>query len=207
MLSQGRKAGQPNIEDWAAGHLIVRCHPDHRAATEFNVTTVSQRFRPIYQDGRVVPTLYGSESFAGALSETVLHDVPVRAQAKRVSQRTLLRWRRSTLAPSRALHLAQLHGHGFHALGVSRAVLIESGPSGYARTAAVAQDLYQGDERLDGLVWRSRQFDDALAVVLWATRVGPGDLEVVEERTLIGVGFAFHEAQLLLARARIVITP
>ncbi|MHB8324554.1 MAG: RES family NAD+ phosphorylase, partial [Candidatus Dormibacteria bacterium] len=154
---------------------MVRCPPDHRTATEFNVTTVSQRFRSICQDGRVVPTLYGPESFAGALSETVLHDV--RAQSKSVSQRTLLRWRRSTLAPSRAPRLAQLHGHGLHALGVTRAVPIESGPSGYARTAAVAQDLYQRDEGLDGLVWRSRQFDDALAIVLWGTRVGPGDLE------------------------------
>lgn len=185
----------------------MRCHPDHRGAAEFNPTTASQRFRPIYQHGQVVPTLYGSESFAGALSETVLHDVPARAQAKRVSQRTLLRWRRSTLAPTRTLRVAQLHGHGFHALGVSRAVLIESGPSGYGRTAEVAQDLYWSDEHLDGLAWRSRQFDDALAVVLWATRVGLEDLELVEDRTLIGVGAAFHETQLVLARARIVITP
>jgi hypothetical protein len=102
---------------------------------------VPQRFRPIYDNGRVVPTLYGSQNFAGALSETVLHDVPVRSSAKRVSQRALLRWRRSTLVPTRALRLAQLHGHGFHALGVSGAVLIESGPSGYDRTATVAQDL------------------------------------------------------------------
>jgi hypothetical protein len=57
------------------------------------------------------------------------------------------------------------------------------------------------------LVWRSRQFDDALAVVLWATRAQADDLEVVEDRILIGVGAAFHEAQLILARARIAITP
>ncbi len=99
---------------------------------------------------------------------------------------------------------------------LSTAMVVNNRPLGWLQAAtmasadwsdAIAQALYQSDEGLDGLVWRSGQFDDALAIVLWATRDRPGDLDVVDDRTLIRVGSTFCDAQLPLARAKIVITP
>lgn len=64
---------------WQAEQPIVRCHSVQMGAAEFNTTSASRRFRPVQDSsGSIVPTIYGADSAAGALSETVFHDVPVR---------------------------------------------------------------------------------------------------------------------------------
>src|SRR5699024_5577885 len=47
---------------------------------------------------------------------------------------------------------------------------IECAAGQYGRTAAWAQALYDHAD-FDGLVWRSRQFNDSYAVMLWGDRV------------------------------------
>jgi hypothetical protein len=161
---------QPLARIWPAKHPIIRCHNVALGATEFNTSTDSRRFRPVKSHGAIVPTLYGADLVEGALSESVFHDVPVRGKGRRVFRKALVPMMRSTVIPKRDLRLAQLHGDGLKKLGVTHAELIESSARQYPRTAAWGQAFYDHDD-YDGLVWRSRQFSDSYAVMLWGDRV------------------------------------
>lgn len=57
---------------------LWRVHPASYRATEFNPSeTGDARFSPIQRrDGTTIPVLYGASTLAGAIMETVFHDVP-----------------------------------------------------------------------------------------------------------------------------------
>ncbi|MGB2920110.1 MAG: RES family NAD+ phosphorylase [Mycobacterium sp.] len=141
-------------------------------ATEFNTTWASRRFRPIQNSRRaIVPTIYGADLVEGALSETIFHDVPIRGPGRRILRKALVPMVMSTIIPVRDLRLAELHGAGLRRLGITHGELIETGASEYPRTAFWGQALYEHTDRFDGLIWRSRQFNDSLALMLWGDRV------------------------------------
>lgn len=156
---------------WPAGKPFLRCHHIETGATEFNATAVSRRFRPVIDDGQPVATIYGADLEQGALSETVFHDVPVRGSARRVQRRTFIHQVLSAVRPTRQLRLIRLHGAGLTRLQVTHGELVESSAQHYPRTARWAQALYDCDPGFDGLIWRSRQFNDSYALVLWDGRV------------------------------------
>lgn len=124
-----------------------------------------------------MPTLYGGDTFDAALSESLLRGVPLDGPRRQVLATSVSDLVVSRLEPRRQLRLAALHGHGLRRLRTTRRDLIETGPRDYARTASWAQRLYDGPQRLDGLIWRSRQNDDVSALILFGSRVGP-DLRV-----------------------------
>jgi hypothetical protein len=140
-------------------------------ATEFNTTEVSRRFRPVIGAAGTVATIYGADLDQGALSETVFHDVPARGNAKRIQRRALIHMVLSTITPTRELRLVRLHGAGPNRLKATHANLIETSARQDPRTALWGQALYEYDPSFDGLVWRSRQFNDSLALMLWGDRV------------------------------------
>ncbi len=162
---------KPLEHPWAAGKPIVRCHNIEMGATEFNTTDVSRRFRPVKDATGTAPTIYGADLEQGALSETVFHDVPVRGKARRIQRRALMHMVLSTIVPTRQLRLVRLHGAGLTRLKVSHGNLIETGSRQYPRTAVWGQALYDCAQLFDGLIWRSRQFNDSYALMLWAGRV------------------------------------
>jgi hypothetical protein len=166
---------EPRVHPWPAGKPIVRCHNVKIGATEFNTTTASRRFRPVLSSHDIVPTIYGAESGAGALSETVFHDVPIRGPARRIQRKSLIHLVLSTIVATRELRLAELHGAGLGRLNVTHAELIETSANQYPRTALWAQALHDRRDSFDGLVWRSRQFNDSLALMLWGDRVSRFD--------------------------------
>ena len=168
----------PQIECWAAGRPIVRCHSPRQSEREFNDTTHLARFRPLVDASLVVPTLYGADDFAGAVSETVFHDVPVRGPHRRVLRSQIDRWAWSQLVPTRDLRLAVLHGTGLRRLQVTNAELIECDASDYADTVPWSVALHDVASEPDGLCWRSRQHNDSFALMLFGTRVAEGDLAV-----------------------------
>jgi len=150
----------------------MRCHNVAMGATEFNTTSASRRFRPIQDaSGAVVPTVYGADLTEGALSETVFHDVPVRGRGRRILRKALVPMVLSTVTPVRDLRLVELHGAGLSRLGTTHAELVENGANQYLRTALWGQALYDHADHFDGLIWRSRQFKDSLALMLWGDRV------------------------------------
>jgi hypothetical protein len=162
----------PRLHLWAADTPIVRCHNVAMGATEFNTTSASRRFRPVHDSAAaVVATIYGADLTEGALSETVFHDVPVRGPGRRVLRKALVPMVLSTIMPARDLRLVELHGGGLARLGVTHGELIESSSRQYPRTALWGQALYEHVDGFDGLIWRSRQFNDSFALMLWGDRV------------------------------------
>ena len=158
-----------------------RCHPSTFGATEFNaLARTPGRFRPIRPGRRIVPTLYAADESSGAISETVFHDVPIDASLKLVRLGRFEIALISTIAPKRDLTLVRLHGNGFHRVRANRAQLIESEATSYPQLAAWGQALHDCPIQPDGLIWRSRHFDDAYACLLFGDRLRRVDLEVVE---------------------------
>lgn len=157
---------------WPAEQPIIRCHNVQMGATEFNTTVNSRRFRPVQDRSEaIVPTIYGANLIEGALSETVFHDVPVRGTGRRIFRKALVPIVLSTITPGRELKLAELQGAGLGRLGITHGELIETGAKQYPRTALWAQALYDHTAHFDGLIWRSRQFNDSFALILWGDRV------------------------------------
>jgi RES domain len=183
----------------------VRAHASTYGATEFNPSADPGRFRPVRGRGRVVPTLYGSEGDAGAISETVFHAVPVAAPHKRVLLSRFDAYLLSVLATRRPLRLAQLHGHGFHRIHATRAALIESDPDRYGELAAWGQALHDCPAEPDGIVWRSRQYDDSYALILFGDRVSRRELRVVKPPLPLAFGAGLERVQELAERARITL--
>ncbi len=111
----------------------------------------------------------------------------------------------SSLTPGRDLTLAQLHGYGLGRLGVTRAELIDSAAEHYQQTAAWARALHQGHSHLDGLIWVSRQHDDARAVVLFGDRLGRRELSVDSPPLPLYFGRGFDAVQEAAEKAGIVV--
>jgi hypothetical protein len=179
MVPRPPAALKPLLEPWPAGKAIVRCHAPRYGESEFNPTTHLARFHPFVHDGEIVPTAYVADDLAGAVSETVFHDVPVRGPNRRILRSRLEQWVWCEVSPTRDLTLVKLHGTGLKRLQVTHGELIESDASHYAETVPWAVALYDADPRIDGLCWRSRQHNDSLALILFGTRVAQSDLSVV----------------------------
>jgi RES domain-containing protein len=171
---------KPLLFTWKKDRLLVRCHNARFEPSSFNPGLGSGRFHP-FEDarGNVVPILYAAEHPDGALAETVFHDVPARGTAKRIRRSVLNPLVLSAVSPARDLNLAQLSGFGLRRLGVTRRELIEASKKQYPRTTAWARALHHCDPKIDGLVWVSRQNDEALSVVLFGDRVPSSALRSV----------------------------
>jgi hypothetical protein len=195
----------PLLFIWERDRPLVRCHNVRFGATELNPGVGRGRFHP-FEDARGarVPTLYAAEDLEGALSETVFHNVPVRGPEKKIGRFTLQSIVASTLACNRDLILAQLFGLGLHRLGVSRRELIETEGDQYPRTGAWARALHGCDERIDGLVWVSRQNDSTRSLILFGDRVPSSHLRVAGPVLPLDRGQGYDEVCRVAEQARIL---
>ena len=193
------------MHEWQAGEPIVRCHRDRHRPNAFNRTAGPGRFRPVRSEGRIVGTLYGASEVAGALSETVFRAVPVGPGPKRMARALLESMVASTLSPRRTLRLASLHGHGLRRLGATRAQLIDSEADAYPQLAVWGQALHDCALGPDGIVWRSRHYDDAHTMVLFADRVDRRDLVVEQPPLGLASGSGFELVLDLAERAGITV--
>jgi hypothetical protein len=171
----------PNLVSWLAGKPIYRVHHAAYGATEFNPGVGNGRFHPIHTSGgKPIPTIYGSSTVDGALSETVFHDVPIAGPAKRIAQSALRKLLVCTIAPLRDLRLIELKGHGLRKIGLTRALIIDSEADLYDRTRRWAEALFLRRPLADGLIWMSRQHDVSEALLLFGGRVARKDLDVID---------------------------
>jgi hypothetical protein len=193
------------VTEWEAGKPIVRCHNARHGPAEFNRTASPGRFRPVRRRGRIVGTLYGSEDLAGAVSETVFHDLPVGQGERFLRLQALAPTVASTLSPRRELRLASLHGHGLRRLGATRAQLIDSDADRYPTLAAWGQALHDCPAEPDGIAWRSRHYDDVYALLLFADRVRRPELEVIEPPLPLAAGRGLERLMELAERAGITL--
>lgn len=167
----------PATEVVPAGTQLVRLHHRRFGPTAFNPTEDAEgRFRPIYEEGEVVPTAYLAGDQETALAEVLLRGVDALAAGNepRLYRRDVEEVSMAGIEVTRELRLARLRGQGLTRLRVRRAQLIEVGRDDYPYTARWAQVLYECEERFDGTAWTSHQNDSGLAMMLWEGRVDPG---------------------------------
>jgi hypothetical protein len=185
---------------------MKRCHPSTFGVTEFNPRARTPgRFRPISAGRRIVPTLYAAEGHEGAISETVFHDVPVENVIKQVRMARFNTLLLSDVAPKRDLRLVRLDGQGFQRLAVSRSSLIESEADCYPKLAAWGQALHDCPAHPDGLLWRSRQYDDEYACLLFGDRLARRYLEIVAPSLPLAVGRGLELVQEAAEEAEITL--
>jgi hypothetical protein len=183
----------------------VRCHDTRFGATEFKRTQSEGRFRPVRSKGRIVATAYGAQDDAGAIAEHVFRPVPVDAAVRQVGRARLVPLMISTLASRRTLRLASLHGNGLRRVGATRAQLIDSEADHYPALAAWGQALHDCPATPDGIVWRSRHYDDSYAFVLFGDRIRRTELQVVESPLPLAVGRGLERVMELAEQADITI--
>jgi hypothetical protein len=196
----------PLTETWRAGVEIWRVHEARFHPDAFNPTASTGRFRPFTSGSRVVTTMYGADSIAPALSETVFHDLDPRAADQVVIRTQLLGLVRSVVVPSRDLTLISLRGAGLRRLRAGHAELIETDPSTYPETAAYARALYRAG-KADGLIWSSRLYPGSPALMLFGTRVRGRSLDYnIQQVEPLWKGRGFEEVAVAADAADITIS-
>ncbi|MHB8398569.1 MAG: RES family NAD+ phosphorylase [Candidatus Limnocylindrales bacterium] len=205
-----RPTGTPRTIEWPAGRTLWRVSKD-ATATRFSTGTGRLfRFSPIVlSDGTVVPTWYGATSQAGAIFESIFHDVRPPHRDRRIAPNEYIDRILAPVVTARSLTLVDLTTDGLHSIGISRAALIESTSQRYRWTIEQAVLLRKAAPTADGFVWVSRARDTALSVVLYGNREDRGDPEMLmpgEGPALpLGIGAGLELLRTLAEAARITI--
>jgi hypothetical protein len=164
---------------------LWRVHPASYRATEFNPSNNSNaRFSPSRRpDGTIIPVLYGASTLAGAIMETVFHDVPTPPggyilDIEKLRDQNLVV---SRIRPRRRLQAVDLSTKGLKRLGLHRTDLIDTPVTSYPLTRGWAEWLH-GATRSTGLLWISRQDDAARAVALFGDRLSESAFKIEVDR-------------------------
>jgi RES domain len=155
----------PATATLSAGRLLYRVLSATRTATDFN-PGVGAPTRFGFFGNPTVPIMYAADTEDAAIAETLLHDIPATGGLLPYDQyasKVLVR-----LKVRHSLRLGVLHGTGLRRLKVTADELTSSPASSYASTVRWAQAAH--DAGLDGLVWMSRQCNDAKAYVFFGDR-------------------------------------
>ena len=174
----------PKLVSLGVGALW-RVHPASYRATEFNPSkSGNARFSPIRRpDGAIIPVLYGASTLAGAIMETVFHDVPTPPggyilDIEDLREQDLVV---SRVRPKRRLQAVDLSTKGLKPLGLQRTDLIDTPVTAYSLTRGWGEWLH-GATSARGLLWTSRQDDAARAVALFGDRLPESALKVEVDR-------------------------
>jgi hypothetical protein len=174
----------PKLVSLGVGALW-RVHPASYRSTEFNPSkSGNARFSPIRgSDGAIIPVLYGASTLAGAIMETVFHDIPTPPGEYTLDIETLREQNLvvSRIRPKRRLQAVDLSTRGLKRLGLYRADLIDTPGTAYPLTRGWAEWLH-GATPANGLLWTSRQDDAARAIVLFGDRLPQSALKVEIDR-------------------------
>lgn len=162
----------PLVETLAADTVLYRVHDDQFAADSYNPGSTPARptHRFSFFGSPTIPVLYASDTLEGAVSETILHDIP--AAGGRVEARVVRTKVLSTVVVQRPLRLLSLHGLGFRKIGAEEDSITRTPPSDHVSTVPWAEAAHRTG--LDGLCWMSRHHDTSRAVVLFGATAAPG---------------------------------
>ncbi len=170
-----------------AGTRLWRVHSTVREPNVFNPCLGKPtRFAPLRDaDGTCIPTLYAGRTRDASVFETIFRDLPPLPLPRQVFTRDIDGTAMAELRTSRLLRLAPLFNGDLALVGQSRRTMIEChGLAAYAETARWAEAIHRDLPELDGLLWTSRQQDEAHALLLFGTRVRRDDLEIVSAEPL-----------------------
>ena len=180
-------------------------HPADYAPNGFHPGTGGRpgRFHPIRSArGNPIPTLYASDRIDGALSETVFRNT--------VAGGVILRAELATRCLARVelvrdIAIADLSGHGLRRLGPDRSQLLETGARSDAYTARWAEVIHRHDDIVDGIIWVSRQFDTAKALLAFGNRLKQDDIAVIGAPERLDRGRGYRRVQEAASAAGITI--
>ena len=144
------------------GHNLA--HPGNAYNDSGSVT----RFTPLLgPTGHPLAYLYAGENQDVAIAESVLHDVSPTDPTPTVSAAKLDSFALSELELTRGLELVDLTGHGLMRIHERLSSLIDTPPTSYTDTAAVAQRLIDSRPAADGLLYPSRPFGTGWCIVVY----------------------------------------
>lgn len=200
-------AGPPRVVDLAAGAPLWRVSRDPTGTRFSRSTRRLNRFSPLLDaSGSAIAAWYGGSSDEAAIFESVFHDIrPTdtdrRVFANQYEDRILVE-----IMTQRALRLVDLTTIGLHAIGRSRAELIDSLPHSHDTTRAEAELLRAAVPDADGFIWVSRANDATRSVELYeeigmAPIIGPGAAIPMP----LGTGPGLDLLRRLATEARIVL--
>ena len=204
-----RSPDSPILTTLAAGTSLWRVSLDDTGLA-FSSSARQNHFSPVLDAvGATVPAWYGATSEAGAIFESVFHDIRPSHAAPRVMPNQYTDRVLAPVVTVRDLSLVDLTTSGLHAIGISRARLIESTSRTYDRTNKVAVRLRAAAPTADGFVWVSRAHDTSLSVVLYAD---PGRASMLDVAPTggpmpldIGSGLALLRALAIPAKITVVV--
>lgn len=183
MLTPDGVSVRPLIETLPAGATLYRTHHAAYPAHAFNSGThparPSSRFS--FFGDPPVPVLYASDTIDGALSETLLRDVPLAGGTvllEQVENRVL-----SPVRTTQELRLLQLHGHGFRHLHIDPSQITLTSPRLYPQTVPWGEAACAAG--MDGIVWMSRHHNSSRAYVIFDRPDTPGAVEDHPERSVV----------------------
>lgn len=164
----------PLFESWPTSDPVFRVHHQQVRPGAFNPgPRPTGRFS--FFGMPPVPVLYGGATPEVAVAETLFRDIPLRGG--RLTADAYLPRMLSVLRPARDLQLAQLHSGGLRRLGLTAREITDTEAVHYPRTVRWAEAIHRNTEA-DGLVWISRQWNNAKAAVLFGDRVTEQELTV-----------------------------
>lgn len=193
-----------------SGTILHRVHLQRYQATQFNPGQAGNaRFSPI-QDalGNPIPTLYASTSIAGALMETIFHDVPHTPDLKTLDRQKLHGQVHSQVLVQQPLQLVDLANVPLRKLGISRRQLIDTEKNQYPSTRKWAAAIHHQCPEAQGLSWVSRQDDTTRAFMLFGDRIAGKTLRQDQAPRSLLHDESTHDAVLDLAeRIGVAIVP
>jgi hypothetical protein len=200
----------PRTIEWPAGRTLWRVSRD-ATGTRFSTRTGRLfRFSPIVSlEGAVEPSWYGATSQAGAIFESVFHDIRPPHRDRRVMPNQYIDRILAPVVTARPLTFIDLTTDGLHAIGISRAALIESTSRRFPWTIEQAVLLRASSPAADGFAWVSRARDTALSVVLYGNREDRSNAEMLASgegpAMPLGIGAGLELLRTLAEAARITI--
>lgn len=197
-----------NTHTLPAGTVVHRIHDTRFRAEEFNPGIQgNSRFAPISTAaGTLIPTCYAATTFACAAYETIFHDIDPDAPFKSVAWTKIASLSYSTLTLERPLRMASFFSADLMKWGLSRTQLVDTAPTTYPKTRLWAAAVHESDASLDGMIWTSRKFDEAKAMLIFGTRVPPGDFSAKSSVVIVSDANALGELHALARRSGILIT-
>lgn len=166
------------------GVVLERVHNRNFAANCFNPCQGNPtRFAPIEDvNGQCAPSLYAGETFEATVFETIFHDVPIKAERKRIPKIKVEDSAHGRLEVVRDLKLVSLREPDLKRWNIKRRQLITSKPIHYAISARWAEAIHRQFPNVEGLEWTSNQCDPATAYLFFGDRVQPKDFNVIYAR-------------------------
>lgn len=163
-----RSPGHPLLTTRPAGTTLWRVSRD-LVGVHFSVGTGRlNRFSPAHDaTGAVIGAWYGATTRAGAIFESVFHDVRPSDRRPQVQPNQYVDRFLSPVVTLRDLELVDLTSSGLHAIGLTRAALIESTSRRYPWTTSIAERLRDAAPSADGFIWVSRAHDTTESAVLY----------------------------------------